>query len=184
MKTPHDIVIETLERIRLRISQNIDTTGTRASGRTQASMHIVSTPTGAMLVGRKYFQSVEVGNKTWTKQPKKLPLWFRDIIRQWIIDKGISVPSLRYKTSRKHKYTEQEMSLNQYAAQVSIGIIRNGTRLYREGGRTDIYSDVIAEEVDKLRKELVVSYTQTLSQTISGVFKYQQSGDATYQYVN
>lgn len=184
MRTPHDIVIETLERIQLRISQNIDTTGTRASGRTQASMHIVSTPTGAMLVGRKYFQSVEVGTKPWAKQPKKLPLWFRAIIRQWIIDKGLSVPSLRYKTSRKHKYTEEEMSLNQYAAQVSIGIIRNGTRLHREGGRTDIYSDVIAEEIPRLRKEIAASVASTLSQTLHAAWMQHANGDATYQHLN
>lgn len=179
MRTPHDIVIETLERIRLRISQNIDTTGTRASGRTQASMHTVSTPTGAMLVGRKYFQSVEVG-----RPAGRVPFRFRDIIKQWIIDKGIAVIPMKYKTSRKHKYTEQEMSLNVAAGAIAHNIEMQGTTLYRSGGRTDIYSDVITEEVERLRKELVASYTQTLSQTISGVFKYQQSGDATYQYVN
>ena len=179
MRTPHDIVIETLERIKMRVSQNIDTTGTRASGRTQASMHVVSTPTGAMLVGRKYFQSVEVG-----RPAGRVPFRFRDIIKQWMIDKGIAVIPMKYKTSRKHKYTEQEMSLNVAAGAIAHTIEMQGTTLYRSGGRTDIYSDVIAEEIPRLRKEIAASVASTLSQTLHAAWMQHANGDATYQYLN
>lgn len=179
MKTPHELVIETLERIQLRISQNIDTTGTRASGKTQASMHIVSTPTGGMLVGRKYFQSVEVG-----RPAGRVPFRFVDIIKQWMIDKGIAVRPLKYKTSRPHKYTEAEMSLNRAAGAIAHNIETQGTRLHREGGRTDIYTDVINEEVAALRKQIAASVASTLSQTLHAAWMQHSNGDATYQYLN
>ena len=179
MKTPNELVLDCLERVRLRIWQNIDTTGTKASGKTQESMWIESTPTGGRLWGRPYFQSVETG-----RPAGRVPFNFVSIIKQWIIDKGLSIKQVAYKTSRPHKYSVQERSLNMAAGAIAHSIETTGTRLYKQGGRHDIYSDVIAEEVAELRKQLAVSVAETLSQTLIKDVRDYTKGDAAYQYVN
>ena len=179
MKTPNELVLDCLERVRVRIWQNIDTTGTKASGKTQESMWIERTPTGGRLWGRPYFQSVETG-----RPAGRVPFNFVSIIKQWIIDKGISVKQVAYKTSRPHKYSVQERSLNMAAGAIAHNIEVSGTRLFKQGGRHDIYSDVIAEEVAQLRRELAVSVAETLSQTLSEGYKSHAIGDATYQHLN
>lgn len=179
MKTPNELVLDCLERVRLRIWQNIDTTNTKASGKTQESMWIERTPTGGRLWGRPYFQSVETG-----RPAGRVPFNFVSIIKQWIIDKGISIKQVAYKTSRPHKYSVQERSLNMAAGAIAHNIEVSGTRLFKSGGRHDIYSDVIAEEVAELRKQLAVSVAETLSQTLIKDVKDYTKGDAAYQYVN
>ena len=179
MKTPNELVLDCLERVRLRIWQNIDTTNTKASGKTQESMWIERTPTGGRLWGRPYFQSVETG-----RPAGRVPFNFVSIIKQWIIDKGISIKQVAYKTSRQHKYSVQERSLNMAAGAIAHNIEVSGTRLFKQGGRHDIYSDVIAEEVAQLRRELAVSVAETLSQTLSEGYKSHAIGDATYQHLN
>ena len=179
MKTPNELVLDCLERVRVRIWQNIDTTGTKASGRTQESMWIESTPTGGRLWGRPYFQSVETG-----RPAGRVPFNFVAIIKQWIIDKGISVKQVAYKTSRQHKYSVQERSLNMAAGAIAHSIETTGTQLFKSGGRHDIYSDVIAEEVAQLRKDLAVSVAETLSQTLSEGYKSHPIGEATFQHLN
>lgn len=172
-------VLDTLERVRQRIDANITDTGTRASGRTQESMHIVTTMSGAMLVGRQYFQSVETG-----RPAGAVPMNFRDIIKQWLIDKGIAVRILRYKTNRKHKYTEEERSLNAAAGAIAHTIAMIGTSLYRNGGRKDIYTNVIDEEVAKMRQDIAASVAKSLSKSLSAAYGERATGEATYQYLN
>lgn len=173
------LVLGCLERIRQRIWSNIDTTGTRASGRTQESMRIERTTTGARLVGRRYFQSVEKG-----RPAGAVPMNFVAIIKQWIIDKKLSVPIIAYKTSRPHKYSEQERSLNMMAGAIAHTIRTMGTRLFREGGRKDIYTDVINEEVAELRKQVATSVAKTLSESLSAGYKQHSTGEATYIHLN
>lgn len=172
-------VIDTLERIRQRIDANITDTGTRASGRTQESMHVVTTMTGAMLVGRQYFQSVETG-----RPAGGVPANFRDIIKQWILDKGIAVQILRYKTNRKHKYTEEERSLNAAAGAIAYTIAAFGSSLFRRGGRQDIYTNVINEEVAQMRQDVAASVAKSLSKSLSAAYGERATGEATYQYLN
>lgn len=145
-----------LERIRAKIAANINGKGLRASGKTEKSMHIETSTYGMRLVsvGRPYFQSLELG-----RPAGRVPYNFVDIIRQWIIDKGISVTLIPYKRQPSErwqpKYSVQERSLRAAAGAIAHTIATRGTSLYRKGGRNDIYSDVIADEVERLREEYV-----------------------------
>lgn len=89
-----------------------------------------------------YIEAMEQGNAPWetipTKQAKDghtyeyVPQWFADAIGKWMADKGI----------------QETKERNRYA--VAWKIIHDGTLLYREGGRSDIYSEVtkaVAEEI-------------------------------------
>lgn len=144
----------TLERIREKIAANINGKGLRASGKTEKSMQIETSAYGMRLVGRPYFQSLELG-----RPAGRVPYNFADIIRQWIIDKGIQVTLIPYKRQPSErwqpKYSVQERSLRAAAGAIAHTIATRGTSLYRKGGRNDIYSDVIADEVERLSEEYV-----------------------------
>lgn len=131
------LITDCLETIRKRISENIDTTGTRASGKTQASMQIVKTEKGYALVGRQYFQSVEEGRPS-----GKVPYDFQSILKQWAKDKGI--------------FFSTERELNSFTWLLKEKIRNEGTKLFRDGGRTDIYTDVIEEEIENLKQDIFI----------------------------
>ena len=89
------IVAEELEQARKNISENIEREGKRASGKTQDSMVVYVTDEGTATVGtlsgRSYFGALETGSKPWATQYKRVPLFFAEIIGDWIADKGLDL---------------------------------------------------------------------------------------------
>lgn len=155
----NEVLIATLERIRAKIAANINEKGLRASGKTEASMFkpdsIRLTDTGAQLVavGRGYFQSLELG-----RPAGRVPRGFAYIIRQWILDKGLSVRMIPYQRQPSErwqpKYSVEERSLRAAAGAIAHNIATRGTRLYQQGGRSDIYTPVLEEETRRLEAEI------------------------------
>lgn len=95
-----------------------------------------------------YIEAMEQGNAPWepipTKQAKDghtydyVPKWFADAIGQWMSDKGI----------------QETKERNRYA--VAWKIIHDGTLLYRQGGRSDIYSEITKAVAEEIADELVM----------------------------
>lgn len=158
-------VYETLERIRQRIAENIESKGLTASGKTARSMEVHMREFGGWIDGRPYFQSLELG-----RPGGRVPYRFNEIIRQWIIDKGLSVPQIPYKRQPSErwqpKYSVAERSLRMMAGAIANSIAARGTVLYCQGGRKDIYSNVIDEEVKKLREEMAIEIVETIKQQL------------------
>lgn len=134
-KEVQDIVFVELEDLRIRISDNIQSSGRQASGRTAKSMHTEKSDTGVTLLGRRAFTSLETGRK-----PGKAPSGFYRIIQQWVIDKGISFDSVSKR--------------NSFAYLVSRKIAREGTKLYRDGGASDVYSKEIPTAIRRIKEKL------------------------------
>lgn len=148
------------------IAANLDATGTTASGRTRDSLEVRMTTYGGQILGRPYFQGVEKG-----RPAGPVPHGFHGIIKQWIVDKGLTVPQVPYKTERPHRYSVQERSLNIFAGQISHTIKEHGTRLYRNGGREDIYTQVLNERLGELMQEvsnIVTTDIRNFNTTING----------------
>ena len=160
-------MLAALERIRATIAANITEKGLKASGRTAASMRIERDAFGMRLVGRPYFQSLELGRPS-----GRVPRNFAGIIRQWIIDKGLSVRMIPYKREPSErwqpKYTVEERSLRMAAGAIAHKIATSGTLLYRQGGRSDIYTPIIREEVEKLQKTYTDIVAKSISDALSG----------------
>ena len=160
-------MVAALERIRSKIAANITEKGLKASGKTAASMRIESDVYGARLIGRPYFQSLELG-----RPAGRVPHNFHAIIRQWIIDKGLSVRMIPYKRQPsarwQPKYSVEERSLRMAAGAIAHTIATRGTLLYRQGGRMDIYTPVIREEVEQLRKNYTDIIVKSISRVLSG----------------
>ena len=117
-----------------------------ASGKTIASMQVNIDGDTGELVGRPFFGTLETGAKPWKNAAsmKKVPASFNAIIEQWIKDKGLN--------------------LNSWA--VSYKIIHEGTKLYRQGGRADIYSNEIPKTIESVGQRLLVIYDKQITETI------------------
>lgn len=154
------IINEELERAKLIIIQHIWKNGQNASGRTVDSLHVVMNPEGGTLYGRNFFGTMETGRRA-----GKIPYGFSGIILQWMRDKGIHGTPIAYKTKRAHKYTPQERGDLSMASAIANTIAAKGTKLHRDGGRADVYSNVIPETMERLGNrlmQLIHLYVETI----------------------
>lgn len=127
-----ELVSSELEALKQKVIENQKNSGQVASGRTIASMKVEVTEDGGILWGRSAFGTLETGRKG-----GKVPAGFWKIIRQWMDDKGIQVEkpdSFAYLVARK--------------------IAREGTQLFRNGGRSDIYSSEIKGTIERMSDKI------------------------------
>lgn len=142
----NDILEQWASQVVVEIQENLDRTGTNASGRTRESLEYELTESGVRILGRQYFQGVEQG-----RPGGKVPYRFQDIIRKWMDEKGIA-----------NQFGSTEREKRSAAYFISRFIKENGTKLYREGGRTDIFSNVIDEEVDNLADQILFTIEESI----------------------
>lgn len=166
MNEIQNIVFEELEDLRKRIITNIGSTGRRASGRTADSMHTEITKQGGTLFGRAAFGTLETGRK-----PGNVPYNFTKIIAQWIQDKGISYQEISYKRNPSDKWqpkynSPNERGLMTLASAIAYKISKEGTKLYIQGGESDIYSNEIPKTIDAIKKRIGLSVKTEIVESI------------------
>ena len=130
------ILREELEALRGRIATNMEKADQIVSGRTRDSMQVEIRDNGGVLTGRRAFATLETGSRPWSKRPKRVPKFFADLIGEWIDAKGLD--------------------LNKWA--VAHTIIHQGSKLYREGGRADIYSPELQSTIDRIGDRILDQY--------------------------
>jgi hypothetical protein len=140
------------------IRQNLASTGTNATGRTSASLRfevIDQTDTQILrIIGKPFFKVVETGRKD-TPQYTKPSKEFVEDIKQWCIARGIEEKA---------------------AYGIAISIHQKGTKLFRSGGREDIFSNVITDDfVSDLSKSILSQFT---NEYLKNVVKITSSGNA------
>lgn len=131
-----ELVSSELEALKQKVIENQKNSGQVASGRTIASMKVEVTEDGGVLWGRSPFGTLETG-----RNPGKVPAGFWKIIRQWMDDKGIQVQkpdSFAYLVARK--------------------IANEGTQLFRNGGRDDIYSPEVKDTVERVSQGIGILF--------------------------
>jgi hypothetical protein len=137
------IVGEELEALKKRIVANHISAGQVASGKTMNSIRVEMNEQGGALFGRMFFGTLETGRKA-----GKVPYKFRDVIRQWMSDKGIVASPIAYKRTPSDKwqpkYTPEERGTMSLAGAIAYKIEHEGTKLFRSGGRNDIYSKEVS----------------------------------------
>lgn len=155
MEEARKIISEELEALKQRIIDNHRAAGQMASGRTAASLNVVMRDNGGTLFGRQAFYTLEHG-----RGGGRVPGNFVSIIKQWIKDKGITVPSIPYIRQPSErwqpKYTPEERGLNTLAGAIAHKIKTEGTRLFRDGGRNDIYTPEIEKTTNNINKRISV----------------------------
>lgn len=130
------ILREELEDLRARIIANMERADQIVSGKTRDSMQVSVRDNAGVLTGRQAFATLETGSRPWSKKPKRTPKWFADLIGEWIEQRGLD--------------------LNQWA--VAHTIIHKGSKLYREGGRADIYSPELQKTIDRIGARILDQY--------------------------
>lgn len=155
------ILLEELQALKAQITANIRATGQWASGKTAASMAVMVSGSIGELVGRRAFGTLETG-----RRGGRVPRNFAAIIYDWMQAKGIHADPMPYKTSRPHKYSEQERGDRTMAYFISRTIRREGTRLYRDGGRDDVYSRAIPITIERINSRLSGIYAAAVAQQI------------------
>ena len=143
-----EITREELEGLRQRIIQNMRAAGEYASGKTAQSMivEVADTPEGvsATLWGRPFFGTLETGSKPWSTQYIRPPKFFVDLIAEWAKTKGVNAP----------------------AGGIAYRIMTSGSKLYREGGRTDVYSKEIPTTVENIGRRLLGLFSVNIHESI------------------
>lgn len=134
-----ELTQETLDRVKLRIIQNMSAKARNASMRSVKSLSVKVDGTGGALYGISSFLAMEKGRKG-----GKVPRDFRRIIADWIVAKGISIYS---NTGRKPR-------VSSVAYLIAKMIRERGTALHREGRFEDIYSRASVEETLKLSEKI------------------------------
>ena len=127
---------EVFEQAKRDIIANHERAGQVASGKTRDSLSVEvtsdTTSATATMYGRKYFAALETGSAPWKKQYKHPPKPFVETIAKWMVDKGIEGVSA-YLVARK--------------------IMREGSKLYRDGGRQDIFTPVMSDIEERIDAE-------------------------------
>ena len=130
------ILLEELEDLKRRITENMGKADQIVTGKTRDSMTASVQGLAGVLTGRQAFATLETGSRPWSRPPKRVPKWFADLIGEWIDAKGLD--------------------LNQWA--VAHSIIHQGSQLYRAGGRSDVYSPELQNTVDRIGERILDQY--------------------------
>lgn len=139
------------------IKRNLASTGTNATGRTAASLRfeVINETDKQILrvIGKPFFKVVETGRKA-TPQYSNPSKQFVDDIKQWVKARGIDEKA---------------------AYGIAKSIHQKGTKLFRNGGRQDIFSDVITPTfVDEISKSILNQFT---NEYLKNVVKITSSGN-------
>lgn len=147
-----------LENVRQKVALAMADYGRNASGRSVNSLTVSVSGNVGTLYGSKSFLAMERG-----RAGGKVPKGFVGIIRQWIIDKGISVAPIPAKR-RNTKYTPHERGLNSFAGAIAHKIMTDGTKLFRDKQFNDIFTTAVNEELELMSKELMLYTAESLAE--------------------
>lgn len=152
------VVAEELEEARRKIIENHITAGQRTTGKTADSITITVSTSGSMTTGtmdaRAYFANLETGTRPWSTPHVRhrrdgstypsAPKWFIDVIAEWVAAKGIGGSPWGIATK----------------------IMTEGSKLYREGGREDIFTPEIIALQERIAKRLAGLFEAQIVQSI------------------
>lgn len=157
MELIQEIIKRHLENVKVKIAGQMEANNRNASGRSVGSLTIEVSGNVGVLLGSKSFLAMEHGRKG-----GKVPKGFVGIIRQWIIDKGIAVAPIPAKTGRAI-LSPEERGIRSMAGAIAHKIMKEGTRLYRDGGYNDIYTSAVNDELELLAMECMNVSAQSLA---------------------
>lgn len=160
------VLTEELSRLAERIKENHRRAGQVASGRTLRSITYEVTEDRGTLFGRKPFGTLETGRGP-TRKRGNPPIRLDEIIYQWAIDKGIHVTPMPYKRKPSERWqpkynSAEERALRSFSSAVAHKIHKEGTQLFRDQGRNDIYSNEIPESIKRIEERIAKVFSLTI----------------------
>lgn len=118
-----DLLYNFGESIKKDVIDNHLKAGQRATGKSILAFEVEASDKGMIIYGPSYLEDLEKGVRPGTR-PKVSDL------EKWIVA----------------KFNQPKFDVRNYATYLSQKIYKQGSLLYRQGGRKDIYSNVITDE--------------------------------------
>lgn len=145
------------------IRQAIIDKGIIASGATNRSLSF--SDTGQELTIYAEGKHAPIKTLQTGREAGAVPRGFVGIIRQWIIDKGIKVRLVPYKTNRPHKYSVEERSLLMASGAIAHKIKEEGTERHTNN-RDDIYTPALNRAVQRFEGRWAKYMKTTITKTL------------------
>ena len=153
-----------LDDAKQRIIANMGGAGQIVTGRTAESLKVERVaPNEVRLVARPFFSALETGSQPWSgKTGESMSAQdFRAVIEQWATRKGI-VPA--------------GMKPQSFAYVVARKIMIEGSKLYRQGGRKDIFTPEIERIQDEINENISGTFRAVMSDIIGQILRFQNFG--------
>lgn len=130
MKTTEDLLNKYGKALVKKIQDNIDATGSTATGRTKESVqYAIEGNTLVVFSDRPYFKAIETGSKPSTKNPSPQMV---ESLTEWAQAKSVQAPPQA----------------------IAKSILKHGSKLWQKGGRKDIYSNAWDEVKEEFYQDL------------------------------
>lgn len=155
-------ILEQLTDARDAIRANMESKGENASGRTSASMRVEDRGGRLVLVmggdraryGRTApLETLEIGSRPGQRAKAGHPDWFRSVIYQWTIDKGMSFES------DSHRWAVSTI--------IARNIEESGTERHRNP--VIVYSNVVEETMKGIRSILAQDFRTMMTTMIKSI---------------
>ena len=153
-----------LDDCKQRIIANMGNAGQIVSGKTADSLKVEQVaPNEIRLVARPFFSALETGSQPWSGRTGEhmSAADFRAVIAEWATRKGI-VP--------------QDMGVQSFAFVVARKIMNEGSKLYRQGGRKDIFTPEIERVQDEINDAVSDTFRVVMSDIIGQILRYKNTG--------
>ena len=161
-------IIKILTECKAEIINNMQAEGVTVTGRTAKSLSVEDRGEHLVLV-QKSGDAQTVGAPIETTQfgrpAGKVPMGFRQIIKQWIVDRKIQTQPIPYIRTPSAKwqpmYTPEERGLAAAAGAIAHKIATKGTERF-SNPNTNIYTEPIDKAIDKISNFLLTEITTNI----------------------
>ena len=153
-------ILKILTECKAEIVSNMQSEGITVTGRTAGSLAVEDR--GDHLVLLQKPEGAPLETTQFGRPAGKVPTGFRQIIKQWIVDKKIPtnpIPYIRTPSANwQPMYTPQERGLAAAAGAIAHKIATKGTERF-SNPNTNIYTEPIDKAIDKISNFLLTEIT-------------------------
>lgn len=156
-------ILKILDECRAEIVTNMQAEGVTVTGRTSGSLVVEDRGEHLVLLQRP--EGAPLETTQFGREGGKVPFGFRQIIKQWIIDKKIQtkdIPYIRKPSERwQPMYTPQERGLAAAAGAIAHKIAKVGTDRFANP-KQNIYTEPIDKAIEKISNFLLTEITTNI----------------------
>ena len=156
-------ILKILTECKAEIINNMQSEGVTVTGRTSGSLSVEDRCDHLVLVQKP--EGAPIETTQFGREGGKVPFGFRQIIKQWIIDKKIQtkdIPYIRKPSERwQPMYTPQERGLAAAAGAIAHKIAKVGTDRFANP-KQNIYTEPIDKAIEKISNFLLTEITTNI----------------------
>ena len=158
-------ILKILTECKAEIINNMQSEGVTVTGRTAGSLAVEDRGDHLLLLQKPEPKGAPIETTQFGRPAGKVPTGFRQIIKQWIVDKKIPtqpIPYIRTPSDRwQPMYTPEERGLAAAAGAIAHKIATKGTERF-SNPNTNIYTEPIDKAIDKISNFLLTEITTNI----------------------